>query len=108
AFTTIVGTFVFANYFAKSVAVDETTGTGQWSLAMALAGLVIAVLSPICGAIADQTRRKPWLFWLSVLSVVASALLWFVRPTQADIPFALVMAGLATVGFEMGILFYNA
>jgi UMF1 family MFS transporter len=108
AFTTIVGTFVFANYFAQSVAVDKTTGTGQWSLAMGLAGIVIAVLSPICGAIADQTRRKPWLFWLSVLSVVTTALLWYVRPTPEDVPFALIMAGLATIGFEMGILFYNA
>lgn len=109
AFTTIVGTFVFANYFAQSVAVDPVTGAGQWSLAMALAGVVIAVLSPICGAIADQTgRRKPWLFWLSVLSVVTSGLLWYVRPTPADVPFALITAGIATIGFEMGILFYNA
>jgi UMF1 family MFS transporter len=109
AFTTIVGTFVFATYFAQGVAVDPVTGAGQWSLAMAVAGILIAVLSPICGAIADQTgRRKVWLFWLSVLCVATSALLWFVEPTPASVPFALVMVILATIGFEMGMLFYNA
>ncbi|TAL04675.1 MAG: MFS transporter [Rhodospirillaceae bacterium] len=109
AFTTIVGTFVFATYFAKGVAVDPVTGTGQWSLAMAVAGVLVGVLSPICGAIADQTgRRKIWLFALSLLCVVTTAMLWFVRPTPADVPFALITVILATVGFEMGMLFYNA
>jgi len=109
AFTTIIGTFVFATYFAQGVAADPVTGAGQWSLAMAAAGIVIAVLSPFCGAIADQTgKRKVWLFWLSVLCVITSALLWFVEPTPASVPFALVVVILATVGFEMGLLFYNA
>ena len=109
AFVTIVSTFVFVTYFAQSVAADPTTGMGQWSLAMAAAGVVIALLSPICGAIADQTgRRKPWLLFLSVFCAVTSAMLWFVRPTPEDVPFALVFAALGTIGFEMGMLFYNA
>lgn len=109
AFTTIIVTFVFAAYFAQGVAADDTTGAAQWSLAMALAGLAIAILSPIAGAIADQTgRRKPWLAGVSVVCVTATALLWFVRPEAADAPFALVCVVIAAVGFEMGLLFYNA
>jgi len=109
AFTTIVGTFVFATYFAKGVAVDPTTGTGQWSLAMAVAGIIVAVLSPMCGAIADQTgRRKRWLFILSVICVTATAALWFVEPKPEDVSFALIAVVVATVGFEMATLFYNA
>ena len=109
AFTTIVGTFVFATYFAKGVAVDPVVGTGQWSLSQAVAGVLVGVLSPICGAIADQTgRRKHWLFALSLLCVITTAMLWLVRPTPADVPFALVVSIIATVGFEMGTLFYNA
>ena len=109
AFTTIIITFVFAAYFAQGVAGDANTGAGQWSLAMGLAGLIIAVISPIIGAIADQTgRRKPWLAGVSVICVIATALLWFVRPEAGDVPFALVCVVIATVGFEVGLLFYNA
>jgi len=109
AFTTIIVTFVFAAYFAEGVAVDANTGGAQWSLAMGLAGLIIAVVSPVMGAIADQTgRRKPWLAGVSVVCVIATALLWFVRPDAADVPLALTCVVIATVGFEVGLLFYNA
>jgi len=109
AFTTIVITFIFATYFASGIAADPTTGGAQWSLAMAAAGLAIAVLSPFAGAIADQTgRRKPWLFGVSVICVFATAMLWYARPTPEDVPWALTFAVIATIGFEMGMLFYNA
>jgi UMF1 family MFS transporter len=109
AFTTIVVTFVFSTYFANAIAIDPDTGGAQWSFAMAAAGIGIALLSPIFGAIADQTgRRKPWLAGVSVICVTATALLWYARPIVDDVPWALTFAVIATVGFEMGMLFYNA
>jgi UMF1 family MFS transporter len=109
AFTTIIITFVFATYFAQGIAADPTTGGAQWSFGMAAAGIVIAVLSPIMGAIADQTgRRKPWLAAVSTLCVVSTTMLWFADPTPDAVPWALTFAIISTVGFEMGMLFYNA
>jgi UMF1 family MFS transporter len=109
AFTTIIITFVFATYFAQAVAADPTTGGAQWSFGMAVSGIIIAILSPIFGAIADQTgRRKPWLLAVSVMCVITTALLWYVRPTPDDVPWALTFAIISTVGFEMGMLFYNS
>jgi len=109
AFTTIVVTFVFATYFATGIAADPATGAAQWSFAMAVAGIGVAVLSPIFGAVADQTgRRKPWLIVFSVICVTTTALLWFARPTPEDVPWALAFAVISTIGFEMGMLFYNA
>ncbi|MEQ9448635.1 MAG: MFS transporter, partial [Rhodospirillaceae bacterium] len=109
AFTTIIVTFVFATYFATGIASDPDSGGAQWSFAMAIAGLLIALLSPVFGAIADQTgRRKPWLALVSIVCVTATALLWFAEPTASDVPWALTFAIIATVGFEMGMLFYNA
>ncbi len=109
AFTTIVVTFVFATYFTTAVAADPTTGGAQWSFAMALAGIIIAVLSPIFGAIADQTgRRKIWVLVISLICIVATALLWYVRPNPEDAPWALTWVVVATIGFEIGMLFYNA
>ncbi|MBA5760379.1 MFS transporter, partial [Escherichia coli] len=66
------------------------------------AGLAIAFLSPLLGAIADASgRRKPWIAAFGVLLVIGSALLWFGRPgapeTVAIVLFAFV---LATIGAE--------
>ena len=109
AFPTIVSTFLFSAYFTDHVAPTHAAGQTLWSFANGVAALVIAVLSPLLGAIADQGgRRKPWLFALSLVSVVATAALWFVRPTVDDVLFALVAMGVATLGFELGIAFYNA
>ena len=109
AFTTIVITFVFATYFATGIATDADVGAAQWSLAMAISGVFIAILSPVFGAIADQTgRRKPWLLWVSIICVAATSLLWFAEPTPGDVPWALTFAIIATIGFEMGMIFYNA
>ena len=109
AFTTIVVTFVFATYFTTAIAADPTSGGAQWSFAMALAGSIIAVLSPIFGAIADQTgRRKIWVLVISLICAVATALLWYARPNPDGVTWALTFVVIATIGFEMAMLFYNA
>ena len=109
AFTTVIITFVFATYFSKSVAVDTATGAAQWSFTNSASALIIAVLAPVLGAIADKGgRRKPWILSFTVLSVVLTACLWFVEPDESFVLFALILVALANVGFEMGIVFYNA
>lgn len=109
AFPTVIGTFVFATYFVQAVAENETVGTSQWGMAMAVAGVLIALLSPPLGAIADGAGgRKPWLAGFTVMAVATSALLWWARPDPSSVPFALMVVVLATLGFELGTVFYNA
>jgi MFS transporter, UMF1 family len=109
AFPTIVTTFLFSAYFTDYVAATHAAGQSLWSLANGLAALVVALASPVLGAIADQGgRRKPWLLVLSLICVVATAALWFVRPDAGMVVYALVVAGIATIGFELGFTFYNA
>ena len=109
AFTTVVITFVFATYFAKSVAIDPVTGAAQWGFANSVSAFIIAILAPVLGAIADKGgRRKPWVFAFTVLAVALTASLWFVEPDPSFVPLALILIVLANVGFEMGIVFYNA
>jgi MFS transporter, UMF1 family len=53
---------VFAPYFATHVAANPASGQSLWGFATAAAGLAIALMSPVLGAIADASgRRKPWL-----------------------------------------------
>ncbi|MFO1190087.1 MAG: MFS transporter [Alphaproteobacteria bacterium] len=102
-------TFVFAAYFTQAVAESPVAGTALWGQAIAVSGLVIAVLSPVLGAIADQGgRRKPALFMCSLSCVGAMTLLWFVRPNPADALLAVALVAIGNVAFEFGIVFYNA
>ncbi len=108
-FNTVIGTFIFSTYFTQAVAVDETTGTSLWANALTVAGLVVAVTSPILGAIADRAgKRKPWVAGFAVLCIAASAALALTRPETGWVAFALVGFGVGAFAFEMGNVFYNA
>lgn len=109
AYNTVITTFVFAVYFTRGVAPDEVAGTAAWSRTMALAGLAIAILSPLLGAVADHTgRRKPWLALFTALTVVFTVALWWVTPHPSSMTLALVAVGLGTIAFELANVFYNA
>ena len=47
---TLITTFVFAPYFATHVAADPASGQSLWGFATAAAGLMIALMSPVLGA----------------------------------------------------------
>jgi len=108
-FPTIVGTFLFANYFARAVASNPDEGAGLWALAMGIAGVVTALASPLLGAFADQGgARKPWLFIICAVMVVATAGLWFVAPSPDFVVLGLVLVVIAAAAFELSMVFYNA
>lgn len=110
AFTTLVVSFIYATYFAKALAPDEVTGTALWSRGITVSAILIGVLAPILGAAADKAgRRKRYLAITTVSAVLATALLAFVRPGLPNaIPLALVLFVVGNVGFELGMVFYNA
>jgi len=107
---TLITTFIFAPYFATHVAADPASGQALWGFATAAAGMVIALLSPVLGAIADASgRRKPWIAAFGALLVVGSGLMWFGRPGDIqDIPLLLVAYGIASIGAEFATVFNNA
>lgn len=109
SFSTIVTTFIIATYFTTALASDPVQGTHQWGNAIALAGLIIAICSPLMGAIADfQGRRKPWLLLFTLLAILATGLIWFAEPSADSIPLTLTFVVLGTIGFEIATVFYNA
>jgi len=108
-FATVILTFIFSAYFTRRIAPDEVTGSALWGNMVSVAGLLIALGGPVCGAAADQDgRRKPWLIAFMLLCVVATTLLWFVRPSQDFLWPALLLVGLGMVGAEYSYIFYNA
>jgi len=107
---TLITTFVFAPYFATHVASDPASGQSLWGFATAAAGLAIALMSPVLGAIADASgRRKPWIAAFGALLVIGSCLMWIGRPGDVSvIPPLLLAYAIATVGVEFATVFNNA
>jgi len=107
---TLITTFVFAPYFATHVASDPASGQALWGFATATAGLLIALMSPVLGAIADSSgRRKPWIAAFGALLVIGSCLMWFGKPGDATvIPPLLLAYGIATIGADFATVFNNA
>lgn len=109
AYPTVILTFVFATYFTQAVATDPITGTAHWGFALTVSGVILAVCSPLLGAVADLTgARKPWLATFTALSVAATATLWYVAPSAALVPLAMTLVVISNTTFEFGIVFYNA
>jgi UMF1 family MFS transporter len=109
AFATTVMAGFFPLFFQKfwSVGVDPSATTARLAFANVWAGLVVAVLAPVLGAIADRgARRKQFLFAWTLLGVAASAGLCFVG--KGDWNTAAVLFILGTMGFNGGIVFNDA
>lgn len=108
-FSTLIITFVFPAYFGMAVVGDEARGQSLWGYALGVSGLMIAVLAPLLGAVADAAgRRKPWLLGFTALCVAGTAMLWFVRPVPEAVAWAVVWVIVANFGFEFANVFYNA
>jgi len=110
AYATLVVTFVYSTYFTQAMAPDELTGTTWWSRAVAVSGILTALISPILGAAADRAgARKRFLALTTVLCIGATTLLAFVPPSLPNAALvALALFVIADLCFETGYVFYNA
>ncbi|MBN1435062.1 MFS transporter, partial [Candidatus Fermentibacterales bacterium] len=78
-----------------------------WGYAMALAALMVALLSPVLGAAADAGgRRKHFLAALTCLGVVCSLLLGLTGAGQVWATLLLLVLG--QIGFAGANVFYNS
>ncbi len=108
---TLVLTFLFAPYFATVVVGDAAKGQTLWGYAAAAAGLMIAICSPLLGAVADgRGRRKPWIAMFSLFFIAGLAMLWNAQPGANSMTIALVLLGfiIATMAAEFTQVFTNA
>ncbi len=110
AFTTLVVTFVYATYFSQTFAQDADRGTALWSRGITVSSLIIALISPVLGAMADRSGlRRRFLAAATLVSVGAVAWLTFIVPGSGNaVLAALALFVIANVGFEVGIVFYNS
>jgi UMF1 family MFS transporter len=101
SFTTIIITVVFAVYFQKVIAGNAPEGLAWWGWALALSQLVVILLSPWLGAVADVTARKKWMLGITTaVCVLCTAALGWMGP--GDLWTSLVLVALANVAFSLG------
>lgn len=106
AYAAVILLAVFSAYF-KNVVVGGAEGTRMWGLAVGIAAIAVALISPILGAIADSSRsKKLFLFLFTGLSVIFTGLLFFVG--KGDIVMGMVFFILAEVGYRGAQVFYDA
>lgn len=106
-FTTIIVTFVYGAFFTSVIASDENTGTFLWTLGISITAIIVALLSPILGALADKGGyRKFFLILFTWICAIFSILLYF--PKSGDVFFALSLFVIANIAFEMGTVFCNS
>lgn len=103
----MVNIFVFAAYFQRDIVGDFKTGTQVWGYTQAIAGFLVAIFSPILGALADAAGpRKPGLLAFSAVSCASMAMLWFGMP-GAVLQTAILIVVCAVL-MEFAFVYHNA
>jgi len=107
-FPAVITTVVFNYYFINVVVGNETNqGDWWWGKAVSLSALIVAVSSPLLGAIADRAGvRKRFLLLYVTICVTGVALFTTIEPGMVLRAFVLFV--IANVGFEGAMVFYNA
>lgn len=110
SFSTLIVTVAYSVYFIQVVAADAApTGMAErlWFWGYALSMLVVALVSPVLGALADiRASKRRVLIVATLLCVVCTALLWFVN--RGDVALGLLIFGVANIGFDLGFVFCSA
>src|SRR5262245_2276921 len=108
-FVTVIITAVFPVFFAKVVmgGTGEQVETTRFVWATSLSLAVIALLSPVLGALADHAPiKKRFLAGFMLLGVVASVGLALVG--RGDWELALLLFGLGNIGATGSFVFYDS
>lgn len=119
-YATLLLTFIFSIYFAETAqhhfiaagmdaAQAGARAQSLWGMGLSLSGVIIAVLAPVLGAVADTTgRRMPWIWLFSGLYILGAAGLWLLTPTQPPLIAAVTLFGIGLIGMEFATIFTNA
>jgi len=107
-FFTVVTTFIFGPYFVSRLTDDPVSAQTMWSNMATISSVIIAILSPVLGSIADQSgARKPWIAFFAVIKIASLFGLWFAAPGSPLI-YPMTFMILASVAAEFSIVFNDS
>ncbi|WP_026758254.1 MFS transporter [Sediminimonas qiaohouensis] len=107
-YNTLLLTFIFAPYI-KELMADGTAAQSAWGFGIGAAGVIIALLAPILGALADISgNRLRWIWLFSGAYVVGSFALWWAAPGNFNLYITLVFFAIGMIGMEFATIFTNS
>jgi MFS transporter, UMF1 family len=109
AFATTVMASFFPIFFKEywTVGTDPVVSTAQLGFANSAAGILVALVAPILGAIADRGEaKKPFLLFFAAIGIVATSALYLVPRGNWETAAGCYVA--AMVGFAGSIIFYDS
>ena len=109
AFSTTVIAGFFPIFFKQywSLGADVNTSTAQLGIGSSIASLLVALLAPVLGAIADQgNAKKAFLIFFAYLGVLMTAALFLVQ--QGNWELAILVFIVGSIGFAGANVFYDA
>lgn len=105
SYTLLIITVVFGDLFTRVIVGDAhhdyRLGNLLWSVALAVSYLAVVIAGPVCGAIMDfSASRKRFLFASYLLTIVTTAMLYFVAPGYIWLGMWLII--LSNFGYAIG------
>jgi UMF1 family MFS transporter len=107
ATTVIAGFFpiFFKQYWSHGA--DTTVSTARLGLANSIAGIIVALMAPLLGSIADRgSSKKKFLSFFAFMGVVMTITLYMV--SKGNWPMAVIIYVFASIGFSGGNIFYDS
>ncbi len=109
AYQTTIIAAVFPIYYNRVVAADlpGAQATSRFAWATTIAILIVAIVAPLLGAIADYAaiKKKLLALFLAIGATASGAMFWIQR---GDWPLALVLFVIGNVGVAGSIVFYES
>jgi UMF1 family MFS transporter len=107
-YNTLLITFIFGPYVV-SVLGDGTAAQAIWGYGIGTAGVLIALASPLLGAVADRSgQRMAFIWFFSALYVIGAWGLWWSAPDRFDVWQVMLFFCLGLIGLEFATTFTNA
>ena len=106
AFILLVTTLlpIFFNALAQNAGLNEDLYMSYWGYAGSVATILVAILGPVCGALADRRLKKPFFIAAMLVGSVGCAVLGH----APDWLSFLCLFILARVGYSSSIIFYDS
>jgi UMF1 family MFS transporter len=106
AYASVVLLAVYSAFF-KNVVVGGAEGTRLWGMSVAAAAIVVAIISPLLGTVADFTQsKKKFLMAFSLVAIFFTGALFFVR--EGDVFQGMLFFIMAEIGYRGAQVFYDA
>lgn len=109
AFVTVIITAIFPIYYAKVASAGITSQVAEYRFSMAttIAMVIIAVISPILGALADYSPiKKKMIATFVFISVISVALMFLIQ--RGDWMLALILFFISNFAANGSFVFYDA